>query len=79
MKVEVPVNRGQLGRLLAVSHRTLADLQAAGVITPAIQGVGRRASVYDALVAVPAVLRHERARGAPVNPRGTAATARRPG
>lgn len=62
MKVQVPLNRGQLARALAVSNRHLGDLIAAGVVAPAVPGKGRRGSVFDALVAVPAALRHERSK-----------------
>jgi hypothetical protein len=61
-KPDLPVNRGQLGRLLALSHRTLAELLAAGVIAPTTPGRGRRPAIFDAMVAVPAALEHERRR-----------------
>ena len=64
-RIEVPMNRGQLYRVLDISARTLSELLASGVIVPVIPGKGRRPSVFDAMVAIPAALRHERQKPRP--------------
>lgn len=64
-RVEVPLSRGQLARALNCSNRHLADLLEAGVIAAVVPGKGRRASVFDAMVAIPAALRHERQKSRP--------------
>lgn len=64
-RIEMAMSRGQLTRALNRSHRHVADLLEAGVVAPVVPGKGRRPAVFDALVAIPAALRHERQKTRP--------------
>lgn len=63
--------RAQAVRLLGVSDRTFARLEAEGVVAATTPGTGRRSSVYDAFRLVPAFLAHREQRilGSAENPR----------
>lgn len=54
----LPVDRAQLARLLGISSRQIAYLEADGVLRPMRRGRGGRASVFDALEVVPAYIAH---------------------
>lgn len=54
----LPLSRPQAVRLLGLSDRTFARLEAQGTITPTRLRAGRRASTFDGYALVPSYLAH---------------------
>jgi phage terminase Nu1 subunit (DNA packaging protein) len=67
------VNRLTLAAVLGIGIRTLDRLEDQGVIAPAKQGKGGRASEYDLSVSVVAFIEHERKSTAPKEQSGLSA------
>lgn len=58
MRSELTGNRGQAIRLLGISERTFARLEAAGLLSPLRRGRGGKASTYDLAAVVQGYLKH---------------------